>query len=392
MDSSDFLRTIRDWSTGLIRIVVEKIVASVAPDLVKRVNLLPSSKIDVNDFILTFFRKHNLTSHHAVQRYLNSSKRRISVYIDDLDRGWQGKKEDITRISALLNSVRDMSNSNRGLGFKIALRADVYYLVRTSDESTDKIEGSVVWQTWTNYEIFVLLVKRIETYFGGVVKEQHLLGRSLGDLAVSLNKVMEPRFSGKGHWADAPMYRVLLSLIRKRPRDLVKLCTLAAKQAYMSSSTTIRTSDLENVFEQYSHGRIQDTINEYRSELPNIEQLIMNMKPSRVERETKTGYVYRTADLLKKIHNIMQSNAFIFANGTPAREKDLASFMYKINFLTARKETDHKIVRKYFEENRYLSSQFADFGFDWEVHPAYRWALQPDRIEEIYGALRLNEE
>ena len=58
-------------------------------------------------------------------------------------------------------------------------------------------------------------------------------------------------------------------------------------------------------------------------------------------------------------------------------------------FMTARKEMPQGIIRKYFEENRYLSSQFADFGFDWEIHPAYRWALQPENISDIFRTLHL---
>ena len=30
-----------------------------------------------------------------------------------------------------------------------------------------------------------------------------------------------------------------------------------------------------------------------------------------------------------------------------------------------------------------ISSEFTDFGYGWEIHPAYRWALQPDSIEDI---------
>jgi hypothetical protein len=47
--------------------------------------------------------------------------------------------------------------------------------------------------------------------------------------------------------------------------------------------------------------------------------------------------------------------------------------------------------RKYFEENRYLSSAFADFGYEWEVHPAYRWALQPEDIAGIFEQLELSD-
>lgn len=87
----------------------------------------------------------------------------------------------------------------------------------------------------------------------------------------------------------------------------------------------------------------------------------------------------------------MEQGNFRFASGKVADVKQLAAFLYKINFITARKETDSGIIRKYFEENRYLSSEFVEFGFDWEVHPAYRWALQPDDLNEIYSSLQLSE-
>ena len=64
-----------------------------------------------------------------------------------------------------------------------------------------------------------------------------------------------------------------------------------------------------------------------------------------------------------------------------------------VTFITARKElpTGH-IQRKYFEENKYLSSQIANFGYDWEVHPAFRWALSPDNIETVFSNLDLSFE
>jgi len=81
---------------------------------------------------------------------------------------------------------------------------------------------------------------------------------------------------------------------------------------------------------------------------------------------------------------------FTFFNGAIADNKKIAAFLYKINFLTARKQMPSGIDRKYFEENRYLSTEFADFGYDWEVHPAYRWALQPSDPNDIYKNLELN--
>ena len=184
-----------------------------------------------------------------------------------------------------------------------------------------------------------------------------------------------------------------MSLIRKRPRDLVKLLTLAARETRARGGNKISTADFKAIFDEYSQGRIQDTVNEFRFELPDVERLLTNMKPNKKEKQAREGYLYSTDKLLQKIHSISQMGGFTFATGKKADEKGLAAFMYKINFLIARKDAaDGSIVRRYFEENRYLSSSFVDFGFAWEIHPAYRWALQPDNLAEIFNQLALSDD
>ena len=170
----------------------------------------------------------------------------------------------------------------------------------------------------------------------------------------------------------------------------MKLCSLAAQQAQFTGSHIILTSHFQSIFEEYSQGRIQDTINEYKSELPSIEKLLFGMRPSTKEKNVGLGYIYTTTQLMTKLNKIIQNNNFRFANGNQASAKELAQFLYKINFLTARKllETG-EIQRKYFEENRYLSSSFVDYGYEWEVHPAFRWALQPEGVNEIFDKLEL---
>jgi hypothetical protein len=116
------------------------------------------------------------------------------------------------------------------------------------------------------------------------------------------------------------------------------------------------------------------------------------MKPTTDQKVKGSFYEYSTESLLKKIKNIEQSGAFKFNGNKSADSKELANFLYKINFITAKKQDPvTKIVnRKYFEESRYLASKFVDYGFDWEVHPAYRWALQPDSLKNIFDHLALN--
>lgn len=391
-ETDDFLKLIQNWKIGITEIIASKALESFGIPFDgfrsqlnnyggKLLSFL-SSTIKVDKFNLTPAKREILSN------FLKDNK--ISIYLDDLDRGWRGRPQDIQRISALLNAIRDLASENRGIYFRVGLRSDVYYLSRTSDESTDKTESSVIWYSWTNHEILVLLVKRITSFFDEDIDEKELLKRHQSHLMEYLSKVIDDKFTGKGHWENAPMYRVLMSLIRKRPRDLVKLLTLAARDANMNDSEIISTANLESIFENYSQGRLQDTINEYRSELPDIERLILGMKPTTKERKTSEGYVYPTDKLLKKIRNIEEQGKFKWANGNIATDKELATFLYKINFITARKKENSGINRKYFEENKYLSNKFVDFGYEWEIHPAYRWALQPDDPATIFRELELS--
>jgi len=236
-----------------------------------------------------------------------------------------------------------------------------------------------LWLTWTEHQLLVLLAKRVQSYFDITLSEKELLKKPQFEIAKYLHSIMEEYFMGDGKWNHKPIHYIILSLIRRRPRDLINLCTLAARSANQSSHSKIDTSDWEGVFDQYSLSRLQDTINEHRYELPDIERLLLGMKPSRTSKKMSGSFVYDEEKLLAKVSGIMQNGKFLFSNGQEAKAKDLIAFMYKINFLVGRKdESDGYVDRKYFEENRYLSTSYADFGYKWEVHPAFRWALYPE--------------
>lgn len=386
---SDFLGSIRNWKMGLERIIAQKVLSLLKIEYKHKEfanGRIITMIVDIIRPLLSQTVKLEPVQKQIMQSFIE--RKEVRVYIDDLDRGWKADTHSISRLSALLNALRDMIRSHAGLQFKVALRSDVYFLVRTSDESTDKIEGSVVWHKWNNHEILAMLAKRIESYFGRPKTEKQLMSLKQPDLARILDSVIEPRFQGKGHWENCPTYHVLMSLIRKRPRDLVKLCTLAAHHAKDDGRNKILTSDLDAVFTEYSLGRLQDTVNEFKSELADIARLLFGMRPNKFERRTKDEYLYSTDKLIQKINNITEQGEFYFYGGRKAKANDLAQFMYKINFLTARKELmGGEIIRRYFEENRYIGTGYLDFGFEWEVHPAYRWALQPESPQDVYSTL-----
>ena len=108
------------------------------------------------------------------------------------------------------------------------------------------------------------------------------------------------------------------------------------------------------------------------------------MKPTVKEQKEKKGrlWIYSKSELLIKLKNILSNSSLRFKNNRPMDPQNLAVFLYKINFLTARKTTPYGIERIYYDENRYIQNEYTDFGYEFEVHMAYRWALQPSSKDD----------
>ena len=318
-------------------------------------------------------------------------EKKVTVFIDDLDRGWKNKDYEIKNISAMLNALRTITRSVPNVKFRVALRSSVYFSVRTSDESTDKIESSIVWLKWTNHEILAMLAKRVILFkTGKSLSEYDLLKKNQYQLGQYFNDIFDEKFQGKGHWANAPIYRVLLSLIRQRPRDLVKLCTLGAHEAYSKGHDKIKTADFESIFRGYSQERLTDTVNEYSSELDStiLKRILLEMKPS--VKKQNNSFLYTPSELMAKMKSILGHIGQVkYSNGEVITPKNLSIFLYKINYFTARKDGENQVVRYYYDENKYIFNEDIDFGFNVEVHPAYRWVLQPKNILDVYKEIDL---
>lgn len=389
---SNFNKQINAWKLGILNLIFNKIIEFFTSD---REEVQGSVLISgVQDFIRTVKSylqdKIKLNVDDTRNSYIEkvSDAENIFIYIDDLDRGWIGTKDDTRRISALLNAVRDICGEHRGLHFRIALRTDVYYLVRTSDESTDKIEQYIIDTSWSQQEILLCMVKRIGTYFDKNYSDPIGSNLTQAKIAQPLTHVVEDRFSGEGKWKDTPIYRVILSLTRRRPRDFVKLLSAAAKEAHRNSHSIIKTNDLKNIFQNYSQERLQDIINEFKSELSNIEDLLMSMRQTKKEKQNKTGFKFKNDELNNKMSNILSNHTFIFSNGKRANIHDLKKFLYKIDFIIARNEQDNGDVSwEYFDQNRFAAASSTDFGYKWEIHPAYRWALEPRDVNDVINGI-----
>lgn len=115
----NFLLKVRQWKLGLIKIIGNKVFQEFGIQDEKTTSKLSHFGIKLISYLTesVSLLKDNIQLLPSQLRLIDSflKNNKVIVYIDDLDRGWEGKKDDVIRISALLNSIRDLSNENPGL-------------------------------------------------------------------------------------------------------------------------------------------------------------------------------------------------------------------------------------------------------------------------------------
>lgn len=359
-DQTRIMRGIRIWRRAIVELLLRRIAGPVNEDVRRR---LREGEV----------RLTSLLSELAPQR----RHAEIAVYIDDLDRAWSGQAADRTAVAALIYALRDLGRENRQLRMRLSLRYDVYWDVRQTDQGLDKIEGNVVRVMWTQHDIFVMLVKRVMTWKGKTADESELARWEQRRLAEELADVFEERIMGTEAWKGKQTYRVLLSLVRRRPRDMVKLATFAAREAAARRGERIGGLDIVKVIPEYSRGRVQDLVNEFRQIEPATERLILGMRPSTQKKEK---WRYTTDELVVKLRGLVAQL------GGRLEPVAAAHWLYKIGFLTARKEHEGGYIeRRYYDQDPWLLTAAGDAGFGWEVHPAYREALAADPFKRWLG-------
>lgn len=181
------------------------------------------------------------------------------------------------------------------------------------------------------------------------------------------------------------MYNVIMSFARRRPRDLVVLLNLAGKRAQLHQHTVIETDDLEESFPRFSEGRLQDAVNEFRLEAPGLDRFLLAMRPSKTERTTAQNYLLSTDRMLKRIRQALDQAPLLFADGRTASPMATLAFLYRVDFIQARRTELDGVDRKYFDQNYLLTPDKIDLGYDWEIHLAFRWALQPGDQRDIFA-------
>lgn len=319
--------------------------------------------------------------------------KKIVFYLDDLDRGWAGNPSQLSFVNSILDACYDMSKKDDKIEFRICMRWDLWDAIAGTNPDIDKIRQNVVFLRWKNHDIYVVVAQRVATFFGKPFDYRKYLSNDghQSDIEYIFDDILDRQFQGYGAWNDTPMRHVLLAMTRSRPRDLIALLSLAAEEAHKKKRVRINSGDLQAVFPRYSEERLNDLIVEYETRLRGIKNLLLSFKPSTAIGKASDKFRYTNDRITKHLNEAIRLNSATLRmagqNSAPTF-REVLDFLYRIDFLQAwYQSTNGAIERVNFQDRQLVVSSNAEFGYSWEVLPAYRWAIQPTKIQDVIDSL-----
>lgn len=116
----DFILRIETWKEGILREVLHHVLISAYGE--GSAVVAPELEAGRTRGLMKVLSRALSEGYNGV----DGSVRYVTIYIDDIDRGWSAAPDDIKNISALLNAMRDIAGENQNIRFRIGLRSDVY--------------------------------------------------------------------------------------------------------------------------------------------------------------------------------------------------------------------------------------------------------------------------
>lgn len=311
-----------------------------------------------------------------VRRYLNE-RPLIWLIIDDIDQNFTNTERWRVKLASFFTACRQIVSVIPELRIRASVRPNVWAIVKREFESLSHLEQYMKDLLWTKDQFRQLLASRIRSYLErtdqwGLISGRLPYDQGAAELALIQLVFASPMPWGGGDRTASP-HLVLWTLTGHRPRWLVELCKEAGKAATSRGNSQIGLDDIKGNLDSFGRRRIEDTEAEFRSQCPQINELLGAF--------SRQLDIYSTDELLKTIHNrvIQAINPTITGQVGKATDLDVAHFLFQIGFIAGRRDygADHGYDHVLYRDRPTLlkSRTNLDDGLRWEINPVFRQVL-----------------
>lgn len=395
-DDSDYWT--REWKKNIIKLIASEIGSKVGfafrDDAISLVEEAENNSFKERSFVsaiadrlkssavpLEYTKKTSSNHEHVLRRYLENGEK-VWLIIDDIDQNFKNTEKNKVKVASFFTACRQIVNAIPEIRIRTCVRPNVWKIIKREYEALSHIEQYMYDIVWDLDKTIELLAKRVQGYFERNNNWSDVK-KSLSDVIETRNKqliylVFESAMSWGANNRTRPSQIILNTLSRGRPRWLIELCKVAAKAADSRGSKLIQINDITDQLEEFGKRRIDDTIAEFSSQCPQIEDIITAF--------SQQNERYPTAEILKLIDNRILSSVSPKIFGVLGRptNKEVAHFLFQVGFITARRDFDNGEYQhiSFIEQPDLLKSRTnIDDGVSWEIHPVFRQALKLKNVE-----------
>lgn len=305
-----------------------------------------------------------------LRRYSSNESQAVWFVVDDIDATFKNTELNRTQLAAFFSACRNLVQRVKGLTIRVAVRTDVWTLLRGADEALDKCDQYVFNLRWSTEQVAYILISKVDAYFQVHLKIPSVPGQSeTVRKAQAFNTVFQPKFAwGRDNKIDSQSYVALYS--HGRPRWSAALCREAARIADTRGHLKIDEPDIRSVLAAYSVQRRLDIAGEHSQEYQDFNALV----------QVFSGWnrTFTTQEMLSRISNsylkkVVDSESRLFD------AVQLAHLLFRSGVITAISKGSARGVKRMEYEDRptLLTSRAAlDEGFDWEIPMFLRAALK----------------
>ena len=390
LESTDFSKWVREWKANILAVVAGEIGSRIGfawtDDGTSLVELAEAKGFKSRNFvsmIVDRLRSRAIPVERERQPPADIARTltrwaakmpEVWLFIDDIDRNFDGTKRDELRIAAFFDACRSIAKDIQSIRFRLAIRPNTWATVKRAYEGMSHVEQYSFNLKWVEAEMLALLGRRIEGYLRRT-NQIELVGRRLPvDLDERYRFLTTLVFETPIQWGDGkrPIHVPLDSLSLHRPRWMIELCRVSGKAASARGASKIGPDDIFGQLDAFGRRRIDDLIAEFTVQCPDIAEILDGFRGQAEQ--------YLTADLLTLIENRISNHVAVRLPGRALRasHREIASFLFEIGFIFARRDFDDKKYEHlgFADQPSLLVSRTdTDSGYSWEIPSTYRQAL-----------------
>jgi len=189
-----------------------------------------------------------------------SQSRPISVFVDELDRGWDASEDAQAFVAGLFSAAIWLNELGSNFRVYVSLRQELYDSIPALYEDAQKYRDVIEIITWDEPSLLALIAKRIRH---GIPRVNEATDDECWQ-EVFLETIQYRKNKSFNYMIDRTLYR---------PRELIQFCTDALEEARHNDSFPIDYPVISTAELSYSEDRTKDIAAEYRFQYPGLQSV-----------------------------------------------------------------------------------------------------------------------